>query len=237
MSTFRVYISHTTYCSGWDMDGIFRGTLFAKACRTGRWQKGQWGEDGIKMLDWDFTISDADLHFAIAETQPGLEVVMAPDLFRHTDVDCLLDFAARLCEFVPRVVIPVHCVDEAVLKSGFELAYPLAAETSKSGDFVVGFDGWLGHVAPHVTHILGGSPHRQMEMAGYFPNLKSVDGNSLFQAATRYGAFWNGKWVKTTGWKHRPHNEEAFRRSVRAVDAAWRARLNGGDNSPSRGIG
>ena len=206
------------------MDAIFAGTLFAKACRTGRWSKGQRGESGIRMLDWDFTLADADLHLEIARSEP-LEVVMAPDLFIDTDVTWLLSLAQKLRCYVKRVVIPVHYVNQAVLESGFELAYPLAAEMSRRGDFVgKGFSGWLGAIAGRVTHVLGGAPHHQMRMACYFPNLCSVDGNGLFQAATRYGSFWAGRLVMPfrERMEPRPSCEEAFRRSVANVDRFWR---------------
>ena len=36
MGIERVYLSHTQYCSGWDLDKIIEGTIFEKSITTHR---------------------------------------------------------------------------------------------------------------------------------------------------------------------------------------------------------
>lgn len=78
------------------------------------------------------------------------------------------------------------------------------------------------------VHLLGGSPHRQMELARYL-NVVSADGNMAHQQAHRC-RYWSpvrtrkGRWAQLAGagdLRDRGANLEAFRRSLAAVREAW----------------
>ena len=202
----RIYITHTVYCSGWNLDNILENTIFRKAMHTH-----QKYETGIKMLDWDFKKPDHEEHLQKAKTY-DFEVVMAPDVWSEEDINFSRKMADKLSKYVDRVVIPIHYYDENL--SGYELAYPNARKFNpKAGKNL----SLLWEFRDQVTHILGGSPHSQLKLAKHFPNLKSLDGNLIFWSAVHYGRFWD--W----GWK-KPHeqlsNEEIFKISVRNFQKA-----------------
>ena len=204
MKIGRIYITHTCYCSGWDLDGIFEGTLFRKAIRTNqRW------EEGVKMLDWDFRKPKWAEHIRKVK-EYDFECVMAPDVHSEKDVDFVVECADKLSKYCDRVVIPIHYYDERL--RGYELAYPNALKFNKTARANLEF---ISEFAEQVTHILGGSPHSQLKLAKYFPNLKSLDGNLIFWCAVHYGKYWDGKWVKPNPPLT---NEECFKLSVYNLD-------------------
>ena len=214
-----IYISHSVGCAGWDMEKIFEGTLFKTGCRTSRFRQGK--DDNIKMLDWDFKKPDWDKHLEIVRTHPNLEVVMAPDYFRDTDIKDLIDKVELLKECCKRVVIPIHAFNDKLLD--YELAYPNIFSFNPTKKRY-----WIWNFKDAITHILGGSPLRQFKMSAYFPNLKSVDGNWIFNLAIRFGKYClqNGKEV---GPKNRIYpngktytTKEIFEFSVRNIDAFWK---------------
>jgi len=195
----RVYITHTCYCSGWNIDDVFKNTIFRKAIHTNqRW------EEGVKMLDWDFKKPNWLKH--IRKTRDyDFECVMAPDVTSKDNVEFAMRCADKLLKYCDRVVIPIHYYDERLVE--YELAFPNALKFNKQAKQRLGF---VGEFAEQVTHILGGSPHAQLKLAKYFPNLKSLDGNLIFWCAVRYGKYWDGKWIKSNGLT----NEECFKISV-----------------------
>ena len=81
------------------------------------------------------------------------------------------------------------------------------------------------------VHLLGGSPHRQMELARYL-NVISTDGNMAHQQA-HHCRFWSptrtlkGHWVQLAeagDVRHAGANLESFRRSCVHILDAWRRR-------------
>lgn len=219
-----IYISHTAQCTGWDLDNILKGTIFKKACRTSRWPMNGEGPS-IKMLDWDYRKPNWDKHLTLTKQfQDTLEVVMAPDLFHKADIEIRLIQVSQLLRYIDRVIIPIHCWHDKL--HNYEVAYPNAKKFNP-----VKKNYWLWDFKDSVTHILGGSPQSQYEMSGYFPNLKSIDGNTIFQSAVRHGSYWDGNWISTSKWKERITNEEAFRRSVKAVNDLWQTSEQHGDHN------
>jgi hypothetical protein len=92
------------------------------------------------------------------------------------------------------------------------------------------FSGW-------PVHLLGGSPHRQMELAQYM-DVRSTDGNMAQMMAVRYCQFWtpgnaryaSNRWWPTLReandgekWPGDNAHHEAFRRSCENVMRAWRS--------------
>ena len=201
------YIAHTSECTGWDLDSILQGTIFQKSARTWRVPK-----EPVQMLDWDFRrlakrgfTATWDRHLTLARTRE-FEVIMSPDLWHDNEKQAkeCYDF---LREYAPRVVMPIH---EIPPEWDIEIAWPMGVWTE---DNIA-----VWEVADQVTHLLGGSPHAQLDMAGYFPNLKTVDGNQAFWCAVRFGKYWDGRWISP----EKPmSNEECFRRSVDNITDAW----------------
>ena len=200
MSIKRVYITHTVGCSGWDLDRIFKDTVFRKAIHTH-----QKYEHGVKMLDWDFKKPDPERHLEMAKRY-DFEVVMAPDIWTAEDKNKTLKIADKLENYVDRVVIPIHYYDDDL--AGYELAYPNARKFNPKAGWRLGL---ISEFKDYVTHILGGSPHSQLKLAKYFPNLKSLDGNLVFWCAVHYGKYWDWGWKKP---EEPLKNEEIFRISI-----------------------
>ncbi|RLG68599.1 MAG: hypothetical protein DRO11_08880, partial [Methanobacteriota archaeon] len=62
MNIKRIYITHTCYCSGWNLDGIYENTILRKSMHTNQ----KWEED-IKMLDWDFKHPNWQKHIKLVK--------------------------------------------------------------------------------------------------------------------------------------------------------------------------
>ena len=204
------FIAHTSQCSGWNLDDILQDTIFKKSGRTWRFPK----EESVSMLDWDFrriAISGFDQtwekHLSLAQ-ENSFEVIMSPDLFSKTDWDDRIRQYEKLEKCSDRVVMPVHVCPESL---DIEVAWPMGVWTR---DYVA-----VWEVQDSVTHLLGGSPHAQLQMAGYFPNLKTIDGNQIFWCAVRFGKYWDSRWISP---EIQLSNEECFKRSVNNITEAWR---------------
>ena len=165
------------------------------------------------MLDWDFRRLEErgfpytwHQHLWLAKNN-SLEVIMSPDLWHGEWLQAYQAYH-ELKKHCPRVVMPVHvCPPE---HKDIEIAWPMGVWTK---DYVA-----VWEVQDQVTHLLGGSPHAQLETAGYFPNLRTVDGNQAFWCAVHFGKYWKGRWVKP---EPALPNEECFRRSVENITEAW----------------
>lgn len=204
------YIAHTSECTGWNLDSILKDSIFKKSARTWRFPK----NETVQMLDWDFRRLESRgfaytwrQHLHIVKNN-NLDVVMSPDLFHG---EWLQSYQAYLTlqKYCSRVVMPVHvCPPEL---EGIEIAWPMGVW---SKDYCA-----VWEVQNEVTHLLGGSPHAQLEMANYFPNLKTIDGNQAFWCAVRFGKYWDQKWVCP---ENQLSNEECFRWSVENITEAWK---------------
>lgn len=92
----------------------------------------------------------------------------------------------------------------------------------------------LLELADWPVHLLGGSPHRQMELYRYLrccSEVVSVDGNMTGQQARR-GRFWRSKkgtkghWVQLSesgDYRERGVDLECFRLSLEGIKNAWRS--------------
>lgn len=215
-----VYISHTQYCSGWDIDNIIKGTVFKKACANTRFPKNEEAET-IKMVDWDFKRAKKnynkvwDLHLNLCKSY-DFDVVFAPDSFVDSNPDDLINKVETLLDLQKRVVIPVHGWFEEYI--GYELGLPTAGNFNPCPK-----NFWLWDIKEQITHILGGSPHSHIDYMGYCPNLITVDGNQCFTLATKAGKYWkSGKWLKP---EYEMSNEDIFKLSIDNVDRSLRERV------------
>jgi hypothetical protein len=91
---------------------------------------------------------------------------------------------------------------------------------------------FLSELAGWPVHLLGGMPHRQLEIYGYLRGISevvSVDGNSAHQQAHKC-RFWSRKAGKKGHWiqlseagdtRAEGANLECFRRSLEEISGAW----------------
>jgi len=221
----KIYLSHSVGCAGWDMEGIFKNTLFQTGCRTSRFKEADKGK--VKMLDWDFLEWEKDpekienLHLKLVQ-ENKFDVVMSMDLFDYNVEECL-DYTKELKKYCKRVLIPVHYYTEELQWE--ELAYPNANWFTKNKYPPAKY-------RKDITHILGGSPHSQLRLitttqqdlfgnALQFPNIKSIDGNQIFNVAIKVGRYWSPTkphWRKPNYYDHDWTNEEIFKLSVQNLD-------------------
>ena len=204
------FIAHTSYCTGWDLDDILKGTIFKKSARTWRVPP-----EPVQMLDWDFRRLEKRgfahtwmRHLDLAKVS-NFEVIMSPDLW-HGEWEQAYTSYLMLKKYCLRVVIPVHVPPPEEVE--LDIAWPMGVWTE---DHVAIWD-----VSEQVTHLLGGSPHSQLELAAYFPNLRTVDGNQAFWCAVRFGKYWDGRWIKPDPPLS---NADCFAESIRNITAHWEA--------------
>ena len=206
------YISHTSACAGWDIDRMLENTMYRKACSVSRFPK---KDHNIKMLDWDFkgVIKKGfdwvwKKYLEIIQSYK-FDVVMSPDSYVNSDPNLIIQCYHVLKEHCNRVVIPVHGYFSEY--EGLELAYPNADGFNK-----VPKNYWLWNIREDITHILGGSPHKQMEIKSMLPNVITIDGNQMFNVAVRHGKFWEkGRWVVP---EPRLTNKECFEKSLKVFE-------------------
>jgi len=212
-----IALSHSILCSGFDMGWLRKYGVLLGANTTRAWTNKKIRQE-IEFLDWDFRLAKINLRLVmerhlqlVKEIRPKL--TMAPDIMSDDSEEKIkkkLEFADKLLKYAERVVIPVHKFSP--LLKDYELAYPNSPSFSPSNNFVI----W--EIQDYVTHILGGSPHRQFKMMQYFPNVVSVDGNSVFRVAIEYGKYWESpnRWVKSNCGLY-----NIFRKSIENVLKFW----------------
>ena len=211
-------LSHSTACSGLDMEWLRKYSVLLGANTSKAWSSEKIRAE-IEFLDWDFRLASKSFHLVkkrhlqlVKEIKPKL--AMAPDIIHNDTEEKIkkkLEFVDELAKYAERVVVPIHKFHP--LLKDYELAYPNSPNFSPTNNFA------LWEIQEYVTHILGGSPHRQARMMKYFPKIISVDGNSVFRAAISYGKYWEppNKWIR---W------EEAglyniFKKSIENVLRFW----------------
>lgn len=203
----NIFISHTVGCTGWKMDEIYKNTNFKIACRTTRFSKKDIGK--VKMLDWEYLEwkkrpeKVKQRHWQLTQ-ENHFEVVMSMDVWRYNLTEAIEFYETLKAD---NVYIPVHYYHKELL--AYDLAYPNANWFSKNLFPPVEY-------RKNIKHILGGSPQSQVKLIrrNYFPNLKSIDGNQIFNLAIRAGKYWSHikpYWHKP---KNKETNEEIFKRSV-----------------------
>ena len=165
---------------------------------------------------------------ALSEHQPEMATVL--DWEREEQFSDVLSWAAEAAAYVRRVVIIpkvpglLDAIPDSVNGAEVVLGYSVPTKYGASPVPVWEF-------GRRPVHLLGGSPHRQMELADYL-NVVSCDGNMSHQQAHRC-RFWSrrrgpkGHWVQlgdTGDMRDVGANLEAFRRSCVAILEAWNGR-------------
>lgn len=188
----------------------------------------------IYFADQDWKNPDRKRYMAeLARHQPMMATVL--DWERAEQRSEVLGWAEDAARFVERVLIipkvpgTIETLPHRIGDTQIILGY--SVPTSYGGTFVPTweFAGW-------PVHLLGGSPHRQMELCHYL-NVVSTDGNFHLGMATRFCQFWmpgtaryaRNRWWPTLAeanggmrWLGKDAPYEAFRRSCENIAKAWR---------------
>lgn len=186
----------------------------------------------IHFADQDWRKPDREKYMgALANHQPYMATVL--DWERDEQLAEVLSWAEEAAQYVKQIVIIPKIFDgiprlpETIGNAEVILGYSVPTKYAGTPTPVWEFGNW-------PVHLLGGSPHRQIEMK-YYLNVVSLDGNYINKLATRNCQFWveNGlakyarnRWWPTlqeadgNGWgQDAPY--EAFRRSCENIIKAW----------------
>lgn len=204
---------------------------FARAAIDAGWLYGArlpaWVGLPIYFADQDWRSPDrAGYMAAIGRHRPEMAVVLD---YEHPDQrDEVLSWAEEAAQYVRRVVIVPKVpgtlgtipgkIGRAEVVLGYSVPTSYGASPVPTWEF-----------GRRPAHLLGGSPQRQMELAGYL-NVVSADGNMPAQQARRC-RFWSptrtrkGRWARLSevGDTGRGDGADlrAFRLSLANIRAAW----------------
>lgn len=182
----------------------------------------------VYFADQDWKKPDRGAYMAaLNKHRPALATVL--DLERSEQLPDVLAWAEDAAAYVEQVlIIPKYCgaidqIPRAIGGKPVVLAYSVPTRFGGADVPIWEFIGW-------PVHLLGGSPHRQMELARYL-NVVSTDGNMANKMAHR-GRFWSQKKGPKGHWRNlreigvnleSDNNLEAFRLSCQNIAAAWKA--------------
>lgn len=189
--------------------------------------------EAVHFADQDWKQPDRAAYMnALAQHRPAMATVM--DWEHEDQLTEVLSWAEEAAQHVTESVLIVPkvpgCVGLLPRRIGSRrviLAYSVPTSYGGSPLGLWELTGW-------PVHLLGGSPQKQLELAGYVracADLVSADGNMAHQQAHRC-RFWlrragpKGHWCQlaTTGdLRTEGANLEAFRRSLEAIRQAWAA--------------
>lgn len=182
----------------------------------------------VYFADQDWRTPDRGKYMAaLAEHRPEVATVL--DWERPEQGDEVLAWAEEAARHVRTVVVipkvPGTVPDIPGRVGGAEVVLGYSVPTAYGATPVP-----LWEFGRRPVHLLGGSPQRQLELAGYL-NVVSADGNMAHQQAHRC-RFWSrartrkGRWVQLRDAgdvREVGANLEAFRRSMLAIRDAWAA--------------
>lgn len=166
---------------------------------------------------------------ALAKHRPEMATVL--DWEQEEQLPEVLDWAQEAAQFVSRVVIVpkviggIKMLPHQIAGKPVVLGYSVPTKYAGTPLPLWSFRGW-------PVHLLGGSPHKQMQLWHYLPHdIVSADGNMTNKMAHRC-RFWRaqkgakGHFVELreagAGNWGQDANYEAFRRSCQNVYTAWR---------------
>jgi len=187
----------------------------------------------IKFADQDWKNPDRERYMAELEKhKPMMATIL--DLERIEQRNEVLNWAEEAAQHVQQIlIIPkvsgiIDTLPHRINGADVILAY--SVPTRYGGTFVPvwEFDNW-------PVHLLGGSPHAQMELI-YYLNVVSTDGNYAQSVAVRHCQFWvpgtaryaRNRWWPTLReanggekWAGGDAPYEAFKRSCKNIMKAW----------------
>jgi len=180
----------------------------------------------VWFADQDWRRPDLTAYARAVETHKP-EVATVLDWEQEAQWPDVANWAETIAPHVKRIVVipkvPGRVADVPVEIGGRPVVLGYSVPTSYGGTTCA-----LWEFARRPVHLLGGSPHAQLELSRYL-NVASADGNMTAQQA-RQGRFWSraktpkGHWVQLQEvGDHRQTGvpAECFRRTLANVQAAW----------------
>lgn len=164
---------------------------------------------------------------ALSAHRPHMATVL--DLEREEQMGEVLGWAEEAAQYVDQVLIipkytgAIECLPRQIGGAEIVLAYSVPTQYGGADVPQWEFYGW-------PVHLLGGSPHAQMNLARYL-RVVSVDGNMANKMAHR-GRFWSSVKGPKGHWRNlreigvnlpTDNNLEAFRRSCENTIHVWRS--------------
>ena len=184
----------------------------------------------VEFLDWWFKKPNISKHIYLARKYRP-KYVVAPDIWRISDIEVSLMVAKKLKQYSENIIIPIHFHCEDRIPEEFIIGLPSQTSFAKASL-------WIGNpsLMERKIHILGGSPHRQMMLAKhYLKNVVSVDSNMIARNAIYFGKYWeDGKWILNKKYPKPPASSKdwinkkddslykVFEISCKNVIEAWR---------------
>ena len=190
----------------------------------------------IYFADQDWKVPNRTAYMmGLKEHRPTMATVL--DWEKKEQLPEVLSWAEEAATYVDIVVIipkvrgGIEKIPRTIAGATVRLGYSVPTKYGGTELPLHEFDGW-------AVHLLGGSPHKQMELAGHL-DVHSADGNMASLMATRYCQFWiNGtaKYARNRWWptiKEANNGElwigenahhEAFKRSCENIYRAWHGR-------------
>jgi hypothetical protein len=184
----------------------------------------------LYFADQDWKQPDRDRYMtALQQHRPHMASVL--DLERKDQLSEVLSWAEEAAQFVnvvmiiPKVSGIIPCLPRTIAGAEIRLGYSVPTKYGGTQLFASEFTGW-------PVHLLGGSPHKQMELSAYFDTV-SVDGNMFMKMATNFCSFFepNRKKYRRGHWPTLPEADgkkwgddapyEAFKRSCKNIMAMW----------------
>lgn len=156
----------------------------------------------------------------LAKHRPRMATVL--DLERYDQLEEVLDWAEEAAQYVETVVIipKAHGIiaklPRQVGQADVRLGYSVPTRYGGTEVAVEEFRGW-------PVHLLGGQPHRQMDLFDSF-EVVSVDCNYQLLKANRgcQHWVWPGRWVPDGGKTKEGAHYVSFEKSCINIIAAWR---------------
>ena len=182
----------------------------------------------LHFADQDWRRPDRARYFALlALHRPALATVL--DWEEPHQLAEVLSWAEEAAPLVGRAVIVVPKVPGGVPDlpreiGGKEVRLGYSIPTSHGGAPL-----GLWELAGRTLHLLGGSPHGQLEVYSYLrgtADVRSLDGNMIKKQATSRCLFWGPSRGPKGHWRALDGHDgdgplEALRRSLGAVRSAW----------------
>lgn len=211
------------YCAG--KNQRFEATAYAAGFKIGV-QLPNSVYHPVYFADQDWRRPDRDAYMAaLKQHRPQMATVL--DLERPEQLADVLAWAEDAAALVSQVLIipkysgAVDVLPRRIGGADVVLAYSVPTQFGGTSVPLWEFVGW-------PVHLLGGSPHRQMDLARYM-DVVSTDGNMANKMA-HAGRFWSQEKGPKGHWRNlreigvdleTDNNLEAFRRSCENIAAAW----------------
>lgn len=177
----------------------------------------------VDFVDWPFNrefTPDFDDHLEVVREEEPMYAV-APDVEGHT-IDEVLGYARQLDQHADNVIVVPKEVHPSEVPNWASVGVPLA---NYGSDAPWQYD---AYAECSQLHLLGGTPHKQLEFAQRVPNVASIDGASVVKAAS-CGSVWaphhRRNWHET-GDEQMDYYERVST-SLRNIVEAWEAQAAG----------